>query len=847
MGSLVIESNIPGVIAGTLIAAIVAYAIFAYLKPLRGQQSGIGPAFAALVALWVVKTAALHWFHGFYFDVDQVRTWALRIATVGPAHFYGPGYASNMTYLPGYIYLLWPFGSLGRALDLSWENLRILIETPPLLADLLLGTTIFAYLRRSRKSLKIAWAGMLFVSLNPALLFDTVAWGQSDSVVTSLMWLATLVALDSEYVTAAAVLAIAVLVKPHALIVIPLLVCWIIRKDGITRLWAPAGAFATIVVVAITPFAVGRPWDWLPRFYITDLASMPETSRNAFNLMAIVGGLRQPETAAFYGVSYFTLGMVLALAVLALSCERVWRNPSSNSLMLSVFLALFGEFLFAPRMAERYLYPALVFFAPLALEGLFWCSTFVLLSLNCLFNIAYVLKTLETTFWLDKHDAPAMLSGALNLVLFGAVVSRITTLELDAGSSGTQRPTLPIPKSSRLKLCCNAPKIWGRFSRPARKLALSYNARVRSLGLSADERALVAMVLIVKASLFIFVGFAYQIVNGQTLATAWAYLEIWNRWDGPHYLDIAQRGYQASGADRVLLVFYPLYPWTIRAFATIFRNTLVSALAVSTVASLAAAVELYWLAILDDTPRLARAAVWFLFIFPTSYFLHTDYSESLFLALILGAFLAARDDHWMTAGTLGMLAGLAHPNGALLFPALGADVLSRFWRQRRFKIRWLWIGLIPLAPLIYIIINYYVTGDPRAFMGIEREHWFHFVVPPWRGIADNLNVALTYGPYEAQIIGVQVLFFIAAAFLATIFCAWMLPVSYTVWMAANLLLFTSTSWDLSAPRYVLAMFPMFILIARLARYRYWNTAITVWSLLWLGTLTTQFVVGHWTF
>jgi Gpi18-like mannosyltransferase len=645
---------------------------------------------------------------------------------------------------------LWPFGSLGRALDLSWENLRIPVETPPLLADLLLGTTMFAYLRRSGRSLKVAWAGMLFVALNPALLFDTVVWGQTDSIVTSLMWLATLVALDSEYVMAAAVLAIAVLVKPHALIVIPLLACWVLRKDGITRLWAPVGAFAATVVVAVTPFAVGRPWDWLPRFYAEDLTSFPETSVNAFNLMAIVGGLRQPETAAFYGVSDFTLGLALALAVLALSCGRVWRNPSSISLMLSVFLALFGEFLFAPRMHERYLYPALVFFAPLALEGLFWFFTFVLLSLNWLFNLVYVLHALETTFWLDKRPAPAMLSGVLNLLLFGAVLSRITTLERDASSSETQRPTPPIPTSSRLKLCCNAVEIWGRFSRLACKIALSCSARVRRLGLSADERALVAMVLIVKASLFIFVGLAYQIVNSQPLATAWAYLEIWNRWDGPHYLDIAQRGYQASGADRVLLVFYPLYPWTIRAFATVFRNTLVSALAVSTVASLAAAVELYWLAVLDHSPRLARVAVWFLFIFPTSYCLHTDYSESLFLALILGAFLAARDDHWMTAGTLGMLAGLAHPNGALLFPALGAEALSRFWRQRRFKIRWLWIGLIPLAPLIYLMINYFVTGDPRAFMGIEREHWFHFVVPPWRGIAENLNVALTYGPYEAQ-------------------------------------------------------------------------------------------------
>jgi len=102
-------------------------------------------------------------------------------------------------------------------------------------------------------------------------------------------------------------------------------------------------------------------------------------------------------------------------------------------------------------------------------------------------------------------------------------------------------------------------------------------------------------------------------------------------------------------------------------------------------------------------------------------------------------------------------------------------------------------------------------------------------------------------PYEAQLMGVQALFFIGAAFLATVFCAMMLPASYTAWMAANWLLFALQSWDISAPRFVLAMFPMFILIAKLARHRHWNTAITVWSLLWLGILASQFVVGHWTF
>jgi len=285
---------------------------------------------------------------------------------------------------------------------------------------------------------------MLLVALNPALLFDTVVWGQTDSEVTFLMLLATVVALEREYMLAAAVLALAVLVKPHALILIPPLACWVWRTDGFARLWGPIAAFVVTTVVAVAPFAMGHPWDWLPRFYSEGMAAFRETSVNAFNLMAIVGGLRQPETAAVIGVSGFTLGMALVLAVLVLSCVQVWRNPSRQRLILAVFIALFGEFLFGPRMHERYLYPAVVFFAPIALEGPFWLTIFALLTLSWLFNLVYILHTLQTVLRLPAHAAPAMLAGALNLILFGAVLSRLTTLERDASSLEARRATLAL-------------------------------------------------------------------------------------------------------------------------------------------------------------------------------------------------------------------------------------------------------------------------------------------------------------------------------------------------------------------------------------------------------------------
>ena len=74
------------------------------------------------------------------------------------------------------------------------------------------------------------------------------------------------------------------------------------------------------------------------------------------------------------------------------------------------------------------------------------------------------------------------------------------------------------------------------------------------------------------------------------------------------------------------------------------------------------------LAALDFPEPVASDAVWFLYIFPTSFFLHIDYTESLLLLLVVSAFLAARYRDWALAGVLGMLASLTHNNGVYCWP-----------------------------------------------------------------------------------------------------------------------------------------------------------------------------------
>lgn len=372
----------------------------------------------------------------------------------------------------------------------------------------------------------------------------------------------------------------------------------------------------------------------------------------------------------------------------------------------------------------------------------------------------------------------------------------------------------------------------------------------------AHERAqisinwsIVGMVLAIKLFIFGFGALAYQAFANQRLTSARGVLEIWNRWDAPHYLDLATYGYHAVnvGEIRLFLVFYPLFPWLTRMVGALFGDMLLGAFIVSTIASIATALLLERLVALDEPPAIARQAVWFLLIFPTSYFLHIGYTESVFMAVMLGCFLAARKQHWALAGVLGGLASLARVNGLVLIPALLVEAWWQWRTTRRWNRQWLAIGGVALGFGGYLLLNYSVTGDPLAFLQIQREHWYKSLAWPWYGIAETVRSIGWRTPAEAHMLGVQELIYIVLGLVCTIFtCATLRP-AYGVWMAGNWLLLTSTSFIMSTPRYVLIMFPIFILFARAARHERRRMALTIWSLMFMGLFISLFVQGLWAF
>src|SRR6185437_15577342 len=161
---------------------------------------------------------------------------------------------------------------------------------------------------------------------------------------------------------------------------------------------------------------------WILELYHSTAAYYHETSVNAFNLMALVGGLRKPDTDSVAGLSYFSLGMGLLAPLYAFVGWRLWKERSARGLMFAVFAAVFGFFMLAPRMHERYLYAGLVFAAPLAVEGAEMAVVFAILTATCLFNLAYVLHVLGSTVFLDSRDALAMAAAAVNILALALAV-----------------------------------------------------------------------------------------------------------------------------------------------------------------------------------------------------------------------------------------------------------------------------------------------------------------------------------------------------------------------------------------------------------------------------------------
>ncbi len=323
-------------------------------------------------------------------------------------------------------------------------------------------------------------------------------------------------------------------------------------------------------------------------------------------------------------------------------------------------------------------------------------------------------------------------------------------------------------------------------------------------------------------------------------------LGIWTKWDTGNYLTIAENGYGSSA--NTLIAFFPLYPYLTKVFTLLFQNYMLSALVISNLAYAVAAYFLYELVKLDYEKEDALRAIIYLSVFPTAYFLHAAYTESLFLALTISSFYYARNGRWAISGILGMLAAATRITGILLLPVLIVEYLS----QKSYKIRnirpdLLWIGIIGLGLLAYLILNYVVAGDPFYFLEVQQASWSRKIALPYEGFVNAIGGMQGRVPSGALTGDWAEIIFAALGLAGVIYSFFRLRLSYSLYILLTWLLVTSSVIWLSIPRFTLTMFPLFILMALFGRRRGVNFIIIFFSLICFALFLSQFVRFRWAF
>lgn len=313
---------------------------------------------------------------------------------------------------------------------------------------------------------------------------------------------------------------------------------------------------------------------------------------------------------------------------------------------------------------------------------------------------------------------------------------------------------------------------------------------------------------------------------------------VWQRWDACWYEKIATRNYDRADPA---IAFLPLFPLLMHAAGRVVGgNFTLGGLIVSALAYLLAMVGLYRLVRDDFGDQIARRTVVFTSIFPTAFFLFMPYTEALFLALSVWTIALARRGVWGLAAGLAFCAGLTRMPAVLLALPLAWEVV-RHWRDGRACRLAL---LAPMAPAAgFLSYNAYSSHALGWSYFTALGTWDNHQVPLWTALAASWRYVQHYWqPVEMLNLGLLVLFM-----LLLLPATRQLPFSYTLYAAAQLFLigcrYCSLTPLMSGARYLLVVFPIFIVLAILCD-RPWRQFLWVsFSLVALLFLTCALLVN----
>ncbi|HEV8488608.1 MAG TPA: phospholipid carrier-dependent glycosyltransferase [Candidatus Limnocylindrales bacterium] len=397
---------------------------------------------------------------GFKVDLIAFRFWADDLARNGLFGFYDRPFFHD--YTPGYMYFLAVVGHLegflrglgtllagvpllGWLVDvppLSFVASGDVIKIPAIIADLVLGWLAWSMAREVGAGRRAALLAGAIVVFNPITWFDSVVWGQVDSIGVVFLLLGVRELWRDRPERAAVYTVIGAIIKPQLGILVPVVAAVTIRRalfpsggygedpepnpGRTTTSWertvrGPVRILTTALAGLLTAILVSLPFG----LSIVDLAAQVATAAggypyltvNAYNPWALLaqngsglalsgtwvcdvvvahtaGGFPCTDAFMFGPLPALAVGTTLLLAVIGAVTVIIARRPDRLTILVGVAVLALAFFVVPTRVHERYLYPLYALAAILAAVSWRWRIAYVLLAGATLANMYVVLTTI---------------------------------------------------------------------------------------------------------------------------------------------------------------------------------------------------------------------------------------------------------------------------------------------------------------------------------------------------------------------------------------------------------------------------------------------------------------------
>ncbi len=318
-------------------------------------------------------------------------------------------------------------------------------------------------------------------------------------------------------------------------------------------------------------------------------------------------------------------------------------------------------------------------------------------------------------------------------------------------------------------------------------------------------------------SIFVYLGhierpYLTKIPGGWEGVNNW-WLNPWTTYDSYWYLTIATSGYETHTT-----AFFPLYPAILKFFGHDFLSMAIGGVIFSHLAFLVALILIFKLTEKEHGRDIAHITIWVICFFPSAAFWGAVYTESLFLALLAGTFLAVRNKRWILCSMLAAAAALTRNPGVLLAVALYLEIRKDQPTLKAQVAKW----YVPFAPLFAfgLVQVYYWRKFGSPFSGLVSQEAFHRkLMWPWQPLINDFLAIFQIGQNPGYYIFTIMPLLITVLALIFVFYGYRkIPLSYVVLIGGITLMNlvyarTLTPSTISGIRYMGALFPFSQLLA----------------------------------